>query len=107
MFVFTEDDRAVVEYFAPRVRKGIAYLNEVHPNWLNEVNPSRLDMGHGENCILGQLEGAFWTYLENYGRTPKFAKDHGFNIPIEWTEALYEVLTLLWVNEIEALRAGS
>lgn len=42
--------------FAKRVELGGAWLDEVSPGWLNELDLTRLDVGLMTRCVLGQLD---------------------------------------------------
>ena len=43
-----------------RVARGAAHLDQVRPNWFNEIDTGTLDLQSGCFCVLGQLtNGAF------------------------------------------------
>lgn len=46
--------------YARRVRRGIAFLDRVHPGWRNKINPKRLDIASSRDCVLGQLYGDYF-----------------------------------------------
>lgn len=70
---------------------GAAWLDEHEPDWLEYVNPDRLDMSRGEldpsdrdscGCILAQLHpnGSYSLYLADHGLSHTQAQAYGFTL---------------------------
>lgn len=54
-----------------RVRRGVERLDAEMPGWAQFIDPSRLDLGDGYRCVLGQLyRGAY-----NQGEAVLFGRD--------------------------------
>ena len=70
------------------VAKGIIWLDGVEPNWRGRIDWQRLDMGHVDNSILGQLNR--WSFFNN-----RFSNEHGFDL-IGATPPDYVLLTETW-----------
>lgn len=106
---------------ADRVRLGIAWLDEGHPNWRDEINLAHLDMSDADQCILGQVfyaEAQRWdpyrggfTYVLESGNftdaagsslTTAWAIRHGFeaedepyaDLGLAWRKALLEAAAM-------------
>lgn len=87
-----------------RVRRGIEFLNERRPSWLNSISVNQLDLASCELCVLGQL------YSNNYvkglrilnGEVAKHPEKFGFDFDQDRDE--YEQLTEIWAEEIAIQR---
>lgn len=96
-----------------RVERGIAWLDEVRPDWRDSVNRSALDISDSDNCLLGQVFWAearqsdpYWsgfTYVHSSGHfkdatgssiSAQWMIDHGF----EEDDESYNVLTVAWLH---------
>lgn len=40
-----------------QVQKGAAWLDQVRPNWWQEIDIAKLDLSDGCRCVLGQIAG--------------------------------------------------
>lgn len=53
-----------------RVEAGIAWLDDVRPQWWQELDLDSLDLGSGSHCVLGQIVGGEcskeWAGVEEY-----------------------------------------
>lgn len=47
-----------------RMEKGDKYLTAVYGNWKPRINLDTLDMGSASKCIIAQLEGNFWKFVD-------------------------------------------
>jgi hypothetical protein len=87
-----------------RVRRGVAFLNERRPSWINSVSINKLDLGSCELCVLGQLyahedEAGYDRGLGILnGKVAKDPAKFGFNYFDSPEE--YEELTKSWAEEI-------
>lgn len=70
--------------YKAEIKKGMAWLDRVHPGWELEVDVAKLDQNDPCMCMLGQLEGGFYTALDSHkildegehlGFYTKFAKN--------------------------------
>ncbi len=39
------------------VERGMEWLDQKYPDWLERVRPENLDLSYCTNCVLGQLGG--------------------------------------------------
>jgi hypothetical protein len=87
------------------MRRGVRRLDTVMPGWAEYVNPSTLDMGHDERCVLAQIDydedAGMGTYAGGLYRVGLgHGWDHGFDINARrnWstTDAAYAKLTAAW-----------
>ena len=96
-----------------RVQRGAALLDEKRPGWADKINIATLRMSSECACILGQLEGMFWSAAQ------RLFGGEGMDLPtveaVEcglWTPLTvngvdcqsYNQLQDAWVEEIEARR---
>lgn len=84
-----------------RVAKGIKLLNkEYGRSWLRRINPERLALESYTYCILGQLEGSYFTGKNLLGI------DSGAYYGFEGDEHIsHDALTEVWRQEITRLRS--
>ena len=87
---------------AARVARGAAYLDKVHPTWVDEVNLDILDLASGCNCVLGQIvsatngdpEGGYYNVAEHcptdfgYNQALELARTVGFRQPLSRRQAV-------------------
>lgn len=111
--------RITVEEARRRVRRGAAYLDEVAPGWSDHLNLFRLDLAHGDACVLGQLHGSYSIGLGRSGifsvssapRASFSPVDLGFHCVQGVCEALqeqdYEYLNQAWHEEVEKRTAAT
>lgn len=96
----------------PQIDKGVQHLDAKHPDWLDRVDPKKLDMTSPKLCMLGQLGG----FYENLRKHPDYAKkpyhlllewagEHGFMLTGIDRRDDYVVLTAQWVATINRLKA--
>ena len=69
-------------YMEKEVREGISWLDAKFPGWEKLIDFEKLDMGHHDSCVVGQLElkhrvrdALLEAFLDD------FPKQLGFNIP--------------------------
>lgn len=56
-----------------RMEKGDKYLTAIYGNWKARINLETLDMSSASKCILAQLEGNFWSFVNvRNGRNTEF-----------------------------------
>lgn len=71
-----------LEPFLPLVRKGAAFLDENGPaDWRGSIAPTKLDLGNGGTCVLGQVYGDYSRGLDRLGICDEFAGTAGFATP--------------------------
>lgn len=92
-----------------RVQKGIEFLNEARPGWIDEIDLDRLYLGSPCNCILGQLFERYTYGLDQCKLAIYDGDNLGFDVPIEEEQTTidYDSLTKAWRQAIIELRAGS
>lgn len=78
-----------------RVKNGAEYLDEVRPDWAEEINTSTLDLANIYRCILGQLH--LWDFFleENRGHS----REYGFDVCLG-ENITYDLLQYYWLVEI-------
>lgn len=85
-------------------RKGAKYLDAKKPGWAGKIALTKLDMGNGSACILGQCYTAFYKGLRELGENEEdnydpcsFAVRHGFQVSMALQEkGHYERLAAAW-----------
>lgn len=84
------------------VKRGIRWLNNHHPGWLQKIDPESIDIASNADCIIGQLFGSYMLYSLKAGKNKKtFFETHGF------TPSLFissEQLTYAWKTAIKSMR---
>lgn len=95
---------------AVTVPRGVAWLDENRPGWVNEIDLARLDMKLSTDCILGQLYGRFWNApsVNVFDALPgvEWATERGFwcNVTDDSGQLgvaeSYEILNREWINTI-------
>jgi hypothetical protein len=107
------------DYARERARRGAAYLDDVAPGWIEDVDPLSLDLADGTACVLGQLHGSFAIGLGRAGifslssapRASFSPVDLGFHCVQGVGEDLQEqdhtYLTDAWREEVGRRRARS
>lgn len=108
---------------------GIALLNGDQAGWLDRMNTTGLDVADPFSCVMGQafiqrnfgggpLESGYSVGYDHYSEVMQGfdATEHGFVSSEDWwteddntigSEQEYEDLTRVWVEAIDALRAGT
>lgn len=56
---------------APRVERGMAWLDAHVPGWLDRIDMETLDIGDCDRCVLGQLFGSFDAGIFEVERTER------------------------------------
>jgi hypothetical protein len=88
-----------------KVAKGAAYLDGIRPGWRDVINLDTLNIASCEQCIIGQLDGAYIKNEEKYFSLPEQAEELGFAIRVpELLKEGYEILTKAWKEEILSSR---
>lgn len=105
--------------FTKQIDKGVAYLDEYEPGWLDVINTERLNLAGACKCILGQLAdydstGAmFDDYVLEHDLDDLWLCEHGFMLmegvePTPWlpdgVHVPYPELTNQWKKRIEELK---
>lgn len=97
----------MTEVIRERVQRGVEWLNENHPEWLDKINLEKLDMGQTHTCIIGQVVGESdpnFSCRQFYNIMPgHVAEDRGFDV---WDEKDYDYddLRSVWEEVILNLR---
>lgn len=69
--------------FLPFVRKGVTFLDEHGPaDWRDMIAPKKLDLGDGNDCVLGQVFGGYTRGQDKLGICEEFAATAGFTTPL-------------------------
>ena len=61
-----------------KIQRGVAFLDENAPNWRGKVDINKIDMGHSQRCILGQVFGDFFDSCKRFNLTDEHAEYLGF-----------------------------
>jgi hypothetical protein len=95
---------------ARRVRRGVIFLNNMHPGWEDRIDLDRLDINQASDCICGQLEIGNMPAITNENptdRTLEMDSGLGFFVGEDNSWGPYvkvPVLNELWKAEIKAIR---
>lgn len=97
-----------------RVQRGATYLDEVDPEWYRHVDAETLELGDGQQCILGQMHGEFRlglgrSHLISMSSAPRASLSpvaYGFKcveeVPAEWQSHDYDLLNQAWTEAVRA-----
>src|SRR5687767_2653296 len=100
---------AIPAYAKERVARGAARLDAVNPDWYLKVEPKKINLASGYDCILGQvygnyLKGALVVFTAEECDAPKMnAVWLGFDVA-DSSEA--DTLTAAWRAEIRSRKAA-
>lgn len=84
------------------VKRGIHWLNNHHPGWLQKIDPESVDIASNADCIIGQLFGSYMLYSLKAGKDKKtFFETHGFTASLFVSS---EQLTCAWKTAIKSMR---
>lgn len=89
------------------VKKGSSLLDNVLPDWADNIDNTELDMSSLLDCILGQLYGTFMVGVQTLGvdadENGFVADDIGdyYELGIHQKRVVYDWLTSLWNDEID------
>lgn len=79
------------------VAAGFALLTKRKPTWRNLVDVTRLDLGNGFSCILGEVYGDYETGGSKVFRTSGWEREtaaaYGFNTPAQVSGDYYDYQT--------------
>lgn len=97
-----------------RIERGTAWLDEVKPEWRDEISRATLDLAYPSTCVLGQAfateahdydwdDGFEYVYSSGYYKgaageslSARWMVDHGFDRSAE----SYDVLTIAWLQHL-------
>lgn len=122
-------EKTTPEEVYERVERGMAWLDEHCPNWVDEINLSRLDLGDGNQCVLGQTAECllpdykvttphecscglcgkpdYMAVVDAFADLESEGPDaYGFDTWVDWAEpyetrTTYEMLTIAWKEKIQ------
>jgi len=99
----TEDQ--MIQEFTARAIKGMEYLDEYAPGWIDKIDLANLNMVNTRFCVLGQVFGNYWDHVvrdgafwENVPRHHKVS-DYGFQVDNDDYESIgspYVALADVW-----------
>lgn len=100
------------EILLERVEKGIAYLDEYHPNWPEFMDRHQLQMNSCKRCVGGQLMGEYTNLnQEIFDTTGMTGTELGFDVsgagpvglgPTPVPDLIeYDILEEIWSEKIE------
>lgn len=104
--------RITPEKVRERVDRGATYLDEVDPEWYQRVDAETLELGDGEQCVLGQMHGEFRlglgrSHLISMSSAPRASLSpvaYGFKcvegVPDEWQSYDYDLLNAAWTEAV-------
>ena len=97
--------------YQEQIKMGMDVLDKVQPEWVEDIDLERLDIGSDFSCVLGQLYGTYASGVRNIlgltieecivsGRPREWSIEHGFFSPAcdgdkdeltrEWKDAIIE-----------------
>ncbi len=98
-----------VNLYDKRVSDGIKWLNKNRPGWVKKIKLSKLDLGDGETCILGQ---AFKQDFTDVVRDNEFLDENAYRLGFyedsdkdEDDEEDYDLLTAIWYEKIKCMKS--
>lgn len=109
-----EHQELILRLHEPFVQKGAVWFDETVPGWVDKVDTEKLNLGSVDNCICGQIYGAyakrpgfvfcgadFGFYLRNYElfNWESQLRWHNYTHDEIRAEA-YKALKVLWLDEI-------
>lgn len=86
-----------MEPLEANVTRGANLLDEKEPGWYRQIEPSTLQMNHGDKCVCGQLFDGYGKGLRALGIRMKDGEHYGFNS----VGPGYLKLRKLWIEEVE------
>ena len=92
--------------FRRPVQKGILWLDDTYPGWVDRINTSILDMDSCTACILGQLT-EYDPYVDAPDVLPngyEWSMAHGFCASVVHRTSFWVELTKTWIEAIERRR---
>jgi hypothetical protein len=85
-----------------RVEAGLAALKERYgDDWIDKIDPVRLDLSHGSRCVLGQVYGDYGMGQQALGIDETGARDFGFQ---QGKGVTYRMLDSVWKDVIPKLK---
>jgi hypothetical protein len=108
-------DEALQEEIDIAVNRGVEFLDEHLPGWVEKIDLDTLDLAVPCMCVLGQLEGDFWLAMAHHGHAEvnefgtirpdwDWSHAHGFSRPTVFDYAQYQALTNTWKHRVEMRR---
>ena len=103
--------------FEREIDAGVALLDDHEPEWLDRIQPERLNLMFGDTCILGQ---AYWSYSRGlqilFGpdamSNGQWGQEYGFSLPSRHEDETslsyyrrWETLTTEWRDIVRHLQA--
>lgn len=89
--------------FEVKVAAGAALLDRAAADWFRKVNPELIDSVDGEQSVLGQLYGEYWTGLDILRLSPVTAADNGFMVGPD--TAGQQRVVAAWKSEVVTRRS--
>jgi hypothetical protein len=100
--------------FEQEIEKGVAFLDEKMPNWLDRVDPEKLDMKIGIvgrsrcGCVLAQYGahdgGDYYRLIYSLGIEGGDYR-YGFSVPPDRPASEWDMLTVEWQAKLLELKA--
>lgn len=101
----------VHESMSAAIRRGMDWLDEQFPGWLEQIDPESIDLSSSCDCLLGTLDHNFYEAMLRAGHaevsdfgiiTPdwEWARDHGFAATSSIHFEEWDVLTAMWRQRI-------
>lgn len=92
--------------FEQEIARGMEWLDHMHPGWELLIDLGKLDLQSSCACMLGQLEGDYWTALDNYGwydtTVQNDAAQFGFSVRYDLVNGHHwGILTEEWATAIK------
>ncbi len=89
-----------IEVLRERVERGAAFLDEHEPTWWKLLRENQLDLGHCDECVLGQIYGGYGRGLEALlgADDLDWSVDHGFTLLPP--DNRWRALGALWLEAI-------
>lgn len=81
--------------YAARVARGIALLDEMEPDWLDEIELDALNLASVSACVLGRVYGDYEAGLRTLGMDLDADAEpvaHGFTLTVDEYDALRKEL---------------
>jgi hypothetical protein len=89
------------------VPRGAAWLDKAEPGWADKIDTATLDLNSCHYCMMGQLHGDYWKFMDETQRSDKWAERHGFyynlierGMRYKLSHEVHVYMKDLWIAEI-------
>ncbi len=93
--------------YTEQINRGIEFLNKERRGWVDEIDPTKLNLNDVCGCVLGQLYGNFYEAMTELGIWDVEGEATTFGFEGDpFNDLNYRQLTEQWVHRIKELQAA-